>query len=145
VFRRILVGFDGSPGARRALHYALQLAVSSESLVWALAVKEPLPRYAARAAELLAESDVREHFERLENEARSEAAAAGVPLQAEAVQGHASQAIVEYARQVNADLIVIGQHGHGGVLDRMLGSTSDRVVDTASCSVLVVPSERHRS
>ena len=48
---------------------------------------------------------------------------------------------MDYARQIGEDLILIGQHGHRGVLERLLGSTSDRVVDIAGCSVLVVRGE----
>jgi nucleotide-binding universal stress UspA family protein len=103
-----------------------------------------LAHYASAVEEVLAEeSQVATYFDELLARARAEAANAGVTLETEAVRGHASQAIVDYARQIGADLIVVGQHGHAGMLDRMLGSTSDRVVDTAGCSVLVVSASLH--
>jgi nucleotide-binding universal stress UspA family protein len=103
-----------------------------------------LPHYASAVEEAVAEErPAATYFEQLLAEARPEPAAAGVHLETEAVHGHASQAIVDYSRQIGADLIVVGQHSHPGVMDRMLGSTSDRVVDTAECSVLVVPARLH--
>jgi len=44
--------------------------------------------------------------------------------------------ICEAAKECNADLIVIGSHGYGG-LDRLLGTTAAKVVNHAECSVLV--------
>ncbi len=45
-------------------------------------------------------------------------------------------AICEAAKESNADLIVIGSHGYGG-LDRLIGTTAAKVVNHAECSVLV--------
>src|SRR6266496_3179443 len=117
MFRRILVGFDGSPGARRALRHAVALAREEGAELHAFWVEEPMPHYASSAEEVRAEeSDVTGYFERLQADARQEAGRQGVALQTEAVRGHAAHAIVEYARQVGADLIVVGQSGHSGVL-----------------------------
>ncbi|MBI4600377.1 MAG: universal stress protein [Planctomycetes bacterium] len=50
--------------------------------------------------------------------------------------------ITEHARANAADLIVLGQHGHG-LLDRLLvGSTTDRVLRKAPCPILVVRPQR---
>jgi len=146
MFTKILVGFDGSKTAWDALRHGVQLARENGAMLCALAVEEPLPHYASAAEEVIAEeSQVATYFDQLLASARAEAATAGVALETETVRGHATQALVDYARQIGADLIVVGQHGHTGMLDRMLGSTSDRVVDTAGCSVLVVPASVHHS
>jgi nucleotide-binding universal stress UspA family protein len=143
VFRKILVAFDGSPGAWRALREGMALAREHDAAIYALAVEEPLPHYASAAEEVKAEeSEVTLHFDRLLAEARETAASQGLMLQTEAVRGHAAQAIVQYAKQFGADLVVVGQRGHSGLIGRLLGSTSDRVVDMAPCSVLVVRDER---
>jgi nucleotide-binding universal stress UspA family protein len=55
----------------------------------------------------------------------------------EVVLGAPWQSICEAARLRQADLIVIGSHGYSGV-DRLLGTTAAKVVNHASCSVLVV-------
>jgi nucleotide-binding universal stress UspA family protein len=46
--------------------------------------------------------------------------------------------IAEYAKKINADLIVIPSHGFHGVKRLLLGSTAERVIRHAECSVLVV-------
>lgn len=46
-------------------------------------------------------------------------------------------AICDEAKRINADLIIIGSHGYGGI-DRILGTTAAKVVNHAECSVLVV-------
>lgn len=142
VFRRILVGFDGSTGGWRALRQGIVLAKEEGAELWALWVEEPIPRYASTSGEVKAEEAVTSaYFQRLQTDAKEEAGQHGVTLNVEAVQGHAAQTIAEFAKQIGADLIIVGRHGHGGRLRRMLGSTSDRLVDIAGCSVLIAPAE----
>jgi universal stress protein A len=52
-------------------------------------------------------------------------------------------AIVEYAKETAADLIVIGTHGRSGVSRLMMGSVAERVVRTASCPVFSVHCSEH--
>ncbi|HZT07731.1 MAG TPA: universal stress protein [Chloroflexota bacterium] len=142
MFHRVLVGFDGSPSGWCALRHGIQVAKEDGADLWALSVEEPLPHYASAANKVQAEgSAVAAYFERLQAEAQREAESHAVALQTETVHGHAAQAIVDFASQIRADLIIVGQHGHRGVMKRLLGSTSDRVVDIAPCSVLVVRSD----
>jgi nucleotide-binding universal stress UspA family protein len=47
-------------------------------------------------------------------------------------------AIVEYAKQENIDLILVGTHGRGAFSHLLLGSVAERVVRTAPCPVLSV-------
>ena len=51
--------------------------------------------------------------------------------------GIAAQEIVKAAKKINADLIVIGSHGHQGVR-KILGSTASMVLNDAPCNVMVV-------
>jgi len=54
-------------------------------------------------------------------------------------QGRAWKSICDAAREQHADLIVMGTHGATGLTRVVLGSTAERVVQHASCAVLVVP------
>lgn len=56
------------------------------------------------------------------------------------VEGHAAQEILRAIEAQRIDLVVLGTHGRG-MLERlfMLGSTSDKVLSQAPCSVLLVP------
>ena len=67
-----------------------------------------------------------------------------VTVDAEVLKGIPEQQITEFAREWDADLIVVGSHGRG-FWGRMIGSVSDAVVHHAPCSVLVVrPAVRDR-
>lgn len=54
-----------------------------------------------------------------------------------------SQTIVDYAKEANVDLIVIGTHGRGAVAHLLMGSVAERVVRTAPCPVLTVRHPEH--
>jgi len=51
-------------------------------------------------------------------------------------KGHAHKSILELARSLPADLIVMGTHGRSGVRDTLLGSTTERVITQSLCPVL---------
>ena len=51
--------------------------------------------------------------------------------------GDAAEKIIKYAREQNADMIIIGTHGTKGLERILMGSTAERVVKNASCPVLV--------
>ncbi len=52
--------------------------------------------------------------------------------------GHASTAIVDYASEVHAEIIVMTTHGYRGVKHVLLGSTAEDVLRRANCPVLTV-------
>jgi nucleotide-binding universal stress UspA family protein len=58
--------------------------------------------------------------------------------------GSAADAIVEYAVEGGADLIVLGTHGYGAVKRFLLGHVADRVIRHARCAVLALPHEMLR-
>jgi nucleotide-binding universal stress UspA family protein len=66
------------------------------------------------------------------------AALQGIRVERIVVQSPAAEALVEAAEDADADLLVVGSHGHGAVLTMLLGSVSLRVVHLASCPVVVV-------
>ena len=55
--------------------------------------------------------------------------------------GQPWRAIVDRAKQLDVDLIVVGSHGYGG-WDRILGTTASKVADHADRSVLVIHEKR---
>lgn len=59
-------------------------------------------------------------------------------LHTDTVAGNVAKSIVEYAATGAFDLLVIGQTGQSGVWGTFLGTTADKVVRHAPCSVLVV-------
>ena len=61
----------------------------------------------------------------------------GIEVQTIVLEGVAYKAIVDYANEWFADLIVMGTHGRTGLSHVFAGSVTERVVRTARCSVLV--------
>ena len=140
MFRKILVGFDGSEGSWSALRVAFDLARGASGVeILAVSVEERLPRMPEVIDELAEEKDrLNALFEGLQKEAPDAASAAGVRLKCTTVAGHAAQAIARLAKEGGFDLAVIGHSGHSGVWGMFLGGTADKVVRHAPCSVLVV-------
>jgi nucleotide-binding universal stress UspA family protein len=58
-------------------------------------------------------------------------------------QGTPHQEVVQLAKEMRADLIVIGMHGHGFLAHALAGSTAERVLHQAPCPVLVVSHPKH--
>jgi nucleotide-binding universal stress UspA family protein len=137
-FERIVVAIDGSEGSDHAFAKALELASLTGARLLALAVEGPLPAYAATIGEV---EEVRREkdafFSALAGRAREQAEEAGVPLEIELRPGHAAELIVQFAREQQADLIVLGHRGHF-LRDHLLGSTADRVAEHADCPVMIV-------
>ena len=55
----------------------------------------------------------------------------------------AAMTITSYARDLNADLIIMGTHGRGPMAHLLMGSVAERVVRTAPCPVLTVKHPEH--
>lgn len=72
--------------------------------------------------------------------AAEKTAAEGVDVEWHLVDGPAGHAIVEFAEEVKADLIVVGTRGVTGLKHIILGSVAEHTVRTAHCSVLTVKS-----
>ncbi len=140
-YRKILVAFDGSGGAVRALWRALLLAKQQDAEVTTLSVDEHLPRFAPGVGEVAEEERLRaQHFAELRSQVEAVAKEHGkrTRIVIETAAGHAAQTILSFAQEGGYDVIVIGHTGHSGLWGTLLGSTTDRVVGHATCDVLVV-------
>jgi nucleotide-binding universal stress UspA family protein len=139
LYRKILVAYDGSPGARRALKAAIELADQSDAEVHCISVEEKLPYYAATLGEVeeaKAERDA--YFEKLIQEARQMAWDHEVELHSKVVPGHEVETIITEARDGKYDLLVVGFVGHSNVFGRVMGSTTQNLSRLSPCTVLIV-------
>ncbi|MBZ0155289.1 MAG: universal stress protein [Alphaproteobacteria bacterium] len=137
-YESVLVPFDGSASSRRALQRACSLAKSDGADITVLYV---IPRY-EEMVEFLRTGSIRKSLhgeaERIIGEARNEALSSGISAASLVREGAAPESIVEVARMLESQLIVMGSHGWKGVERAIMGSTAERVITNAPCPVLVV-------
>jgi nucleotide-binding universal stress UspA family protein len=138
MFERILVGYDGSDGARAALKLGIGRATALPAELVSVSVEEHLPHYAASLSEVKgAKEDIDRYFETLTKQARDQALLAGVELETLVRQGHEVETIITVAREGHFSLLIIGYHGHSGIFGRVLGSTAQSIVRLSPCPVLL--------
>jgi nucleotide-binding universal stress UspA family protein len=139
MYHRIVVGFDGSDSSRRALQGAARLAKLSGAEMLVTLVEEHLPKYPSAMSETTEEREaVDAYFAELTKEVEALGREQGVQLGVRIAAGNPAKVLCDVTKEVHADLLVIGASGRSGLWAGVLGSTADRVVDHASCSVLVV-------
>ena len=145
----VVVGVDGSPGARAALRWALREARLRRSPVrtvhaWTFGYIGGYPYWGPgrsigsytgvdlndlqRAAEGLLDRALAD----VEDEAE------GIEIERQVTQGPAADVLIQAASPY--DLLVVGSRGHGGFTGLMLGSVSQQCIHHAHCPVVVVHS-----
>jgi nucleotide-binding universal stress UspA family protein len=136
---RILLATDGSPNSRAAATRALDLARTYGSELKVLSVIN-IPESIDGQAEDLAPALYHIHRD---NVAEITGQAAGRALKAEGLVGvgRPAQVITQMARELQADLIIMGSHGRTGIKRLLLGSVTEKVIGQAPCPVLVVKGE----
>jgi len=140
---KIVVGVDGSPGSRAALHWAheeakLRGATLEIVTVWQFPVMTSLPAFGA----VPPPEDLGADAERTLLAVLSEegiAASDDVPVSTVVTEGAAAAGLLEAAK--DADLLVVGSRGHGGFTGLLLGSVSHQCASHATCPVVVVRSD----
>ncbi len=139
MFKKILLAYDGSEGANRALEVGLELARVHQAELWALAVQEGLPRFSATIDEVQEEKAYANQYAgKVLAAARARAQTAGIELKTLRHPGHPAQTIIHVAREGKFDLVLLGHSGHSGVWAKFLGTTAEKVSQHATCSVLIV-------
>lgn len=140
-FKTILVTTDFSDTSKHALPVAFEMARKYEAkVVLAYVEEDHLPplvvEYAAAGYDDILKQQRHRAAEQLKQIANDQFKA--VPTTTRVATGAAHVEIVELAREIGADLIVMATHGRGFFSHAVLGSTTERVVRRAPCPVLIV-------
>lgn len=140
---KILIGVDGSPHSKAALDYVKTMTWPKETKVVVLSASIPMISYAAVDASGLAwlqgaDDEMTAQAQNLAASTERELRAAGFATEALVVKGDPRDTLVDTARSLHADLVVVGSHGRTGLAKLVLGSVATHVVTHAPCSVLVV-------
>lgn len=148
--RSILVPLDGSPLAETALAPAMALAngVGSDiKLLRVVPMQEPTPQSVDMAA--------RRYGELMDEAYQREKAAAETYLQqiynawpsdhvffdVQVTGGNVADAIVDYAEEQRADLIIMSSHGRSGMGRWLHGSVAEKVLQGARCATMIIRSQ----
>jgi len=143
MFKHILVPVDGSPIACHAVQKARAIACAFRSSVTLICVIDPYAFNGKGAGSSRGQFDDLRAATVQANEAISEARqifeAQGMFVNGSVVEGHSVyQTILEAAETLDADLVVMGSHGHRDLEKLMIGSVTAQVLSHAHLPVLVV-------
>src|SRR6266567_9376815 len=142
---RIVAGVDGSPPSIMALRWAVHQAELTGGTVdavisWAFPIAAGGMGWAPVAP--LDDTDYAELAAKTLSEALADVSPPpGVAVREVVVEGNAGQVLLDAAK--NADLLVVGNRGHGGFADALIGSVSVRCLHHANCPVVVVRLPNH--
>jgi nucleotide-binding universal stress UspA family protein len=136
--RNILVAFDGSQHARRALQHAVSLARASggtltlldvvhQGRIFASPYVAPMPNDAELVAE--AKAEIAEAVQSVPSD---------LAVKSLVVVGDAAEEILQQASTGDHDLIIMGTRGHGEAVSLAIGSVSHSVIQRAAVPVLVI-------
>jgi nucleotide-binding universal stress UspA family protein len=141
MFSSIVVGTDGSDTAEIALRRAVELAGLTGAKLHVVSAYEPSPakvggnRPVAEAAEWSVGSDFK--VDAVLQRAQDTARGGSVEIEVHAPKGDPADALINTAKEQDADLIVMGSRGMRGAR-RVLGSVPNKVSHQSPCDVLIV-------
>lgn len=135
---KLLAAVDLSKASSYVIEAVHRVAMATDAEVVMLFVETPLPSApgleyspAAIETEPADTAELSAMVKQLED--------VGVTASALVRQGHAARVVVDEARRLQVDLIVVGSHGHGLLFDALVGSVSAGILRHSPVPVLVVP------
>src|SRR5437870_8779710 len=136
MFKSILVAWDGSEHAKRALAEAVDLARTQDGRLTLLTVAAPLhvwPGYVPP----ISEADLVDAAEQTLAEGEA-LVPEGIPVSGRTAAGHPGTELLKRAEAADHDLIVMGSRGRGAVRSAFLGSVSHFVLNHTTVPVLII-------
>jgi nucleotide-binding universal stress UspA family protein len=153
MYKNIVVGTDGSPGASAAVDAAIELARLTGATLHVVNAHKVMTaqHIAATTGVGIPMTDVLESNDALHaggqkvcDEAVERAGSAGVKTEAHCLPGDAADALLQVAQDARCDLLVVGNRGMTGVR-RMLGSVPKKLSHHSPASLLIVDTSQARA
>jgi nucleotide-binding universal stress UspA family protein len=154
MYKRIVVGTDGSASANIAVDAAIELArVTGATLHIVNAHRVTNPFQLASTPEVTVPIDaivasneaIQAEAGRVCDQAVERAGAAGVAAEGHCVAGDAAEALLKVAEDTECDLLVVGNRGMSGVRRFMLGSVPNKLSHHSPSSLLIVDTTSARA
>lgn len=142
MYKHILVPLDGSDLAEQAVVEARKLAGPETQITLFQVIRLPLPVMSpdvGLSMPVIEIDDLTKEAMTYLNKVAAELEAAGISASCDVVEAdHVADAITDYARAHDVDLIVKTTHGRGGLSRLVFGSVAEGVVRHAPCPVLLI-------
>jgi nucleotide-binding universal stress UspA family protein len=138
--KNILVPIDFSTYSEYALNYAKELAQPIGATLHLVHVLEPINTYGTWEGLPMADltgKAIQESEQKLQK-MTADLLTEGLTVRMKVMEGHPDIALNSYATDHNIDIISMGTHGRRGLEYILFGSTTEKVLHTAPCSVLAV-------
>ena len=129
MLKHLLWATDFSETSQVALEWGVALASLTNAKMTLLHIAE-----AAEATDAKLAAEHRQKLEEIAEQLKQK----GLTVATSVRPGQAAQTIVQTASEVGADLIVLGAHGHTSFREKLLGSTTEQVLQTSPVPVLFV-------
>jgi nucleotide-binding universal stress UspA family protein len=145
VFKHILCPTDLKKRSDVAVIKAVQIAHQFGSKITLLNIREEFMDKAEREMLRVSVDKMKEKYKQIAIESKEEMKAVIHKLHADDIEvdyllhsGKPQNVIVEVAKQLGTDLIVIGTDGKDNVMDFVVGTITEHVINAAPCPVLVI-------
>ena len=145
MYRKILLAFDGSPDGREALVQAESLASACGAAVHLLAIIDPSESMLIVEAISFVPENQRFVIQAILDEGVKRLRRAGCTATSELKYGKPAERIILSAREIDADLIVVGHRDQGTLARWLNGSVGETILHEPPCSLLVAVKSGRRA
>ena len=139
---KILVPIDFSENSAKVLDTAIFFAEKFNAKLFVVFVMQTLEDYSGFFVPHMPiaqfEEEMRQSAEKKMGSFIEENMKKGVPHDATVLNGDIAEELINYAKDKDTDLIIMGTHGYKGLEKVLFGSVADKVVKLAPCPVLTV-------
>ena len=146
MFKNILCPVDMHPRSKMALRKAINIAHQFNSKIVLLSIHEEFLSKKQMIMSRVSVSSLGDEFKKIATEAKNDMKNLVKELEADDIKceyilrdGTPADIIVKLSNEMDIDLIVMGTNGRESLLDYIVGSTTQKVVEKSKCPVLVMP------